>query len=381
MRSYEQVARALGLPAALLVACSSQSVTGDAGAGGPADASVAASSSGGDGSSGSRGSSGSSSGSSSSGSSSGSSGGSRFDAGIDGGEEGGGDAGEVGEAEAGPPCNTNPGMALLFEGQTPDLVQANIAMLPIGTASRTIELWAWFDGSASSWVDEHGLFETGDRYADDGGNGNECHEFALNSTAWGPGQTLAMLHPYGNCNSVDNFFNLPADTFPPNSKTGWVHISFGYDMVANNFQFTINGNAMLDIGTGAGAAGRTHPENDWPADPSWTTTSYPSGNLLSIGTTPQFAGPTGWQGKIDELRVWSVFRTATEIQANMRVMLKGNEPGLVAYYKFDEGTGTTIADSTGVAANAAQMVTTPGFAFTPPQWVVSDIPGPFTCAP
>jgi hypothetical protein len=300
---------------------------------------------------------------------------------IDAGEEGGADAGQAVEAEAGPPCSTNPGMALLFEGQTPDLVQANIAMLPIGQASRTIELWAWFDGSPSSWVDEHGLFETGDRYADDGGNGNECHEFALNSTAWGSGQTLAMLHPYGNCDIVDNFFNLPADTFPPNSKTGWVHISFGYDMVANSFQFTINGNAMLDIGTGAGAAGRTHPWNDWPADSTWTTTSYPTGNLLSIGTTPQFAGPTGWQGKLDELRVWSVFRTAAEVQANMNVMLKGNEPGLVAYYKFDEGTGTTIADSTGVAANAAQMLTTQGFPSTPPQWVVSDIPGPFTCAP
>jgi hypothetical protein len=269
-------------------------------------------------------------------------------------------------------------MALQFEGQTPDLVRATIANLPTGRASRTIELWAYFDGSSSSWVNEHGLFETGNN---EGMGGMQCHEFALNSTAWGPGQTLAMLHPYGNCNSVDNFFNLPADTFPANSKAGWVHISFAYDMTANSFQFTINGNAMLDIGTGAGAAGRTHPETDWPAEPGWGTTSYPAGNWLSIGTTPQFAGPTGWQGKIDELRVWSVFRTAADIQANMRVMLKGNEPGLVAYYKFDEGTGTTIADATGDPTNVAQMVPTQGFAMTPPKWVTSDIPGTFTCAP
>jgi hypothetical protein len=267
-------------------------------------------------------------------------------------------------------------MALQFEGETPDLVQANVAKLPIGRASRTIELWAWFDGSNRSWVNEHGLFETGDRNS--GATGG-CHEFALNSTAWGPGQTLAMLHPYGNCNSVDNFFNLPADTFPANSKSGWVHVSFAYDMQTNNFQFTINGNPMLDIGTGAGAAGRTHPEDNWPAEPRWGTTMYPSGNLLSIGTTPQFRGPTGWQGKIDELRVWSVFRPAADIQATMKVMLKGNEPGLVAYYKFDEGTGTTIADATGDATNVATMVATPGYPMTPPKWVASDIPGPFTC--
>jgi len=61
---------------------------------------------------------------------------------------------------------------------------------------------------------------------------------------------------------------------------------------------------MLAIGTGGGAANRTHPENDWLAQ-GWSTTTYPAadaknfgpnnpgGNLLSIGTTPQFAGPTG----------------------------------------------------------------------------------------
>jgi hypothetical protein len=78
--------------------------------------------------------------------------------------------------------------------------------------------------------------------------------------------------------------------------------------------------------------------------------------------------------------VWSVFRTATEIQANMRVMLRGTEPGLVAYYKFDEGSGMTVADATGDPTNTAKMVPING-QLTPPQWVTSDIPGPFTCAP
>jgi hypothetical protein len=284
-------------------------------------------------------------------------------------------------AEVGTPCNVSPGTALQFEGQTPDLVQATIANLPVGAASRTIELWAYFDGSPSSWVNEHGLFETGDMNGDATYPTMGCHEFGLNSTAWGSDQPLAMLHPYGNCNSIDNFFNIPAGTFSA-QKSGWVHISFGYDMAANNFQFTINGNAMLAIGTGDGAAGRTHPESTWPAQ-GWDTTSYPAsqgGNLLSIGTTPQFRGPTGWQGKIDEFRVWSVFRTAAEIQANMRVMLRGTEPGLVAYYKFDEGSGMTAADATGDPTHMAKMVPING-QLTPPKWVTSDIPGPFTCAP
>jgi hypothetical protein len=152
---------------------------------------------------------------------------------------------------------------------------------------------------------------------------------------------------------------------------------------------------MLAIGTGNGAAGRTHPEDNWPAaqgTDGWSTTSYvpadatkfgqnnPGGNLLSIGTTPQFAGPTGWGGKIDEFRVWNVFLTADQIKANMYTLLNGNETGLVAYYKFDEGSGMTVADSTGNASNVAKMTPWQG-QLTPPTWVKSDIPGTFACAP
>jgi hypothetical protein len=272
-----------------------------------------------------------------------------------------------GPSEAGPPCNISPGMALQFQGMTPDLVQANIGKLPLGKASRTVEFWAYFDGTDRSWVNEHGFFEYGHRAGDAMYPTQGCHEFAINSTAWPQGQAIGMIHPYGNCNSVDNFFNLPAGT----PRVGWLHISFGYDGQTNHFQLTINGSAMLAIGTGAGASGRTHSPDQWTAEAGWNSTMSP----LSIGTTVEFAGPTGWQGKIDEFRVWNVFRTEAEIKASMKVMLKGNEPGLIAYYKFDEGTGTTIADATGDASNAAKMASA-----TKPQWVTSDIPGPFTCA-
>jgi hypothetical protein len=263
-------------------------------------------------------------------------------------------------------CNVNPGYALQFEGATADLVQANIAMLPQHRTSRTIELWAYFDGTTFSWVNEHGLFEYGNKNGLPAGG---CHEFGLNSTAWPATQTLGMLHPYGNCPPADNFFNLPAGT----PKVGWLHLSFGYDAASNHFQFTVNGSAMLAVGTGVAAQGRVvTPESTWAPSANWDSNA----TVLSIGTTVDFAGPTGWQGKIDEMRVWNVFRTEAQILANMNVMLKGNEPGLIAYYKFDEGTGTTIADSTGTTANVATMKSA-----TLPQWVPSDVPGPFTCAP
>jgi hypothetical protein len=291
--------------------------------------------------------------------------------------------------EASTPC-AGLGYAMQFQSQHADLLQANIAMLPVGTASRTIELWAYFDGTGNSWLNEHGLFETGDR---NNPSGSACHEFALNSTALTG--TLAMLHPYGNCDAVDNFFNVPDGDLV--MDTGWIHISFGYDATSGSMLFTINGDGMLAIGTGGGAAGRTHPETNWMPT-GWSTTSYlpadatsfgqnnPGGNLLSIGTTPQFAGPTGWGGKIDEFRVWNVFLTADQVKANMYTIMKGTETGLVAYYKFDEGSGMVAHDATqsaGSMTNAAVMTNWNGQnpPLTPPTWVMSDIPGTFVCAP
>ena len=51
-------------------------------------------------------------------------------------------------------------------------------------------------------------------------------------------------------------------------------------------------------------------------------------------------------GKIDEVRVWTVERTAEEIKEYMYKNLAGNETGLGLYYDFDGATGTTVSDQT-----------------------------------
>lgn len=40
-------------------------------------------------------------------------------------------------------------------------------------------------------------------------------------------------------------------------------------------------------------------------------------------------------GKVDELRVWTIARTSEEIAANYNKELSGTEPGLVGYWKFN----------------------------------------------
>jgi len=279
-----------------------------------------------------------------------------------GGTAGGGAAGSSGSAGmavgGNASCKADLGYALQFHGTGDDRVHADITKLPVNQEARTIELWAYFDGTALSWHNEHGLFEYGQK----GG----CHEFAINTVDWngaGPGE----IHPYGNCDEIDNFFNMPAEVM----KTGWVHISYSYDAAAKQFHFTINGSDQIQNGA---PANRAHPIGNWPGN-TFSTMKSP----LRIGTTDDFQGPPGWQGKIDELRVWNVYRTPQQIKDNMTVILKGNEPGLVAYYHFDEGSGTSSADTTGDANNAAKFVGTE--MATWPMWVKSDIAGTWTGAP
>lgn len=53
-----------------------------------------------------------------------------------------------------------------------------------------------------------------------------------------------------------------------------------------------------------------------------------------------------FKGLIDEVRVWNVAKTATEIEAVSKQTLNGNESGLIAYYNFDDGTEGVATDLT-----------------------------------
>ena len=50
----------------------------------------------------------------------------------------------------------------------------------------------------------------------------------------------------------------------------------------------------------------------------------------------------------DEVRIWNVAKTQSQIQANLHRSLVGNETNLVGYWRFDEGSGTTVADAAGL---------------------------------
>jgi len=79
----------------------------------------------------------------------------------------------------------------------------------------------------------------------------------------------------------------------------------------------------------------------WTGTPGPPTITAP----VTIGQYPSFGS---FAGQIDEASIWNRELTAAEVGAMRNLRLAGNETNLVAYWRFDEGTGTNATDFTGL---------------------------------
>jgi len=98
---------------------------------------------------------------------------------------------------------------------------------------------------------------------------------------------------------------------------------------------------------------------------------------LATGALPLYLGTDGtgnyrspFNGTMDEVRIWKRVLDSSEIRSAMCHKLQGNEQGLLAYYRMDEETGTTVHND--AAATAGQFNGT--FTANQPVHVVSGAP-------
>ncbi len=105
------------------------------------------------------------------------------------------------------------------------------------------------------------------------------------------------------------------------STNTWHHVAGVYD--GTNMKIYVDGEEVNSGSTGASI-------ND-------------NGSNLSIGGAAEYPDRR-FDGKIDEVRVWSVARSPSQIIENMCNTLTGNESGLVAYYNFDNSSGELVQD-------------------------------------
>lgn len=81
-------------------------------------------------------------------------------------------------------------------------------------------------------------------------------------------------------------------------------------------------------------------------------------NFIARSNWPYRAGP---DAILDEVRLWSVARSAEDIRREMGCVLTGAESNLVAYWRLDDGGGDTATDATG-HGYAARLVNAPQWA-------------------
>ncbi|MBX2869572.1 MAG: fibronectin type III domain-containing protein [Acidiferrobacterales bacterium] len=110
------------------------------------------------------------------------------------------------------------------------------------------------------------------------------------------------------------------------SENTWYHAAAVYD--GSQMRLYLNGLLV-------GSATKSGSMSQNSAIPVW------------VGGNPEVANQRPWNGYIDEVRIWSTARTQNQIATNAYRQINPNESGLVAYYRFDEGSGQAISDSAG----------------------------------
>ena len=73
---------------------------------------------------------------------------------------------------------------------------------------------------------------------------------------------------------------------------------------------------------------------------------------------PEYSSGEYFDGAVDEIRVWNVARSPAELQESLNASLTGKEPGLVAYWNFDDATAQDQSGhgNRGLLTGQAQVV-------------------------
>ena len=117
----------------------------------------------------------------------------------------------------------------------------------------------------------------------------------------------------------------PLDTVKLNK---WSHIAAVIDVKKNYFKLFVDGN---EIGKTEYRDGKSIHKSKLPFRIGWI-------HREDLPPKKTFVG------QIDEVRIWNIARSEEQIRVDMNRQLKGNQPGLVGYWKFDEETEDILTD-------------------------------------
>ncbi len=239
-------------------------------------------------------------------------------------------------------------------GQASDAAYAHVELnlgsdLPIGNTPRTFEFWAYI--KTTDWVGEKNEVY----YY---GGGSNTSGFGLD---FGTDAVVNMATNHATLNPVTGggFNDDSKNDLGINSSTDqWVHIA----MVWNGTNVITYVNGLPKITTAG----------------SGVTALATTSSAVIIGCNP--TNNSCFNGLFDELRIWNIARTPTQIHDSYNKPVLGNEAGLVGYWKFDETSGTTTADAVSTTGHTAHNGTLKAMAAAQnPTFIVPPAPLPLVC--
>ncbi len=196
---------------------------------------------------------------------------------------------------------SGPRNALDFDGSNDYVACGNGSSLNI-TGAMTLEAWV----NADSW--DANVWE----------GGLVCKEGTNAGYMLRAGEGGKLNFALGIAGS---FHELTADAADAMSTGRWYHVAATYDGTTQRIY--VNGRQVKEQATSGAVA----------------TTSNP----LAIGSSSPYPSRC-FDGRVDEVRVWNVARSAAQIREGMGTNLVGTESGLVGYWRCDQVTGGNLDD-------------------------------------
>ena len=148
-------------------------------------------------------------------------------------------------------------------------------------------------------------------------------------------------------------WNFNSSEFPFGA---WNHVAFVGDASASSGWLKIYINGKLVKSGGA------NPGSDWGKGHNPRTAP------VRLAKDIQSNGDNYFDGKMDEVRIWSEARTLEEINYNMFKHLNGDEGNLMAYYQMSDASGTTLTDNSTNSKNGTLINMDDN------DWVTSNVP-------
>lgn len=193
----------------------------------------------------------------------------------------------------------------------PTLMLTTVLMLTLTSMSQGHSLD--FDGATSNYV-ALPTFQPSGSYTKEAWI--RARTFAAFSNNIVSGSTNAFWAPNGNLSSGHNFNYFTVSDGATMNINQWYHVAVTYDAGTNTMILYKDG---VQVSTG-------NPVGSYSETVQYIG-AYNDGSIISYL----------WDGQIDEVRIWNVVRTPTEIANSANCLLTSDEFGLLAYFDFEQG--------------------------------------------